>query len=162
MSSPVGACASAGDPRASPSPVARLGLQRGRRCELPRTVDRVVSHPARLPDRGVRLPSTATLPRRIEQQLPDLPPTGTASASWTRLAFGLPPPSLLTMMALRHLSSDPGGRALSGTRVTLDRPFAQVKTYFRSSQGYPPRCGVSHRISFLVHCVSTGCAQVRR
>ena len=73
------------------------------------------------------------------------------------------PPLHVTAIAgclvLRHRSSGPGWRALSGTRITLHPTFPLVKGYFRSSQGYPQGKRLTHRTFSFIHCSHTGCTQ---
>lgn len=159
MSSPVGACAPAGDPFLSADglsgcpvpppavkplpgccpPVARLAAPSAPTAGLASPVARL-ARPAP--------PPSARGPPAEDQ---DHPPTEPASASWTRLASDPPPPPSLAASASRHLSSGPGGRALSGTKHTLHPAFQQVKGYFFKSQGYPRRKWVTHKSSSVIH-----------
>ena len=168
MSSPVGACAPAGDPFLSADgtpgcPVPPPAVKPLPGCCLPVAQSAAPSAPtAGLASPVARLARPAPRPsaRGPPAEDQDHPPTEPASVSWTRLASVPPPPPSLAASASRHLSSSPGWRALSGTSLTLHPVFPQVKRYFWKSQGYPRRKSVTHTTSSVIHTVHPVHAQL--
>lgn len=159
MSSPVGACAPAGDPFLSADglpgcPVPPPAVKPLPGCCLPVARSAAPSAPtAGLASPVARLARPAPPPstRGPPAEDQDHPPTEPASVSWTRLASVPPPPPSLAASASRHLSSSPGWRALSGTKNTLPQVFLLVKGYFWKSQGYPRTNSVTHKTSSSIH-----------
>lgn len=155
MSSPVGACASAGDPfcrRLSRLPGASPDSK-----PLPGgcpSVAQLTAPLPRLPARRPRLPGWPPQPLpsgpRAFGEDQDHPPTESASASWTWAASVSP---LLPLLAAVVLGTFPLSRLACAVRYrTYSAPSISAgQEVFLRSQGYPPRKWVTHKTSSIIH-----------
>ena len=165
MSSPVRACALAGDPLLPPAPL-------GCPCAV-LGIGTVGSSPSRLPARFLTPPAAGSFapvarfdfpsPSRRSVRFAFKDHGSSSDLTRSRLVHPVGPPILPTAIAgrecPRHRSSGSGWRALSGTSRTLQHPSRLVKRYFSKSQGSPQTLWVNHRTFSFIHRSVTGCAQ---